>query len=187
MNAGLDEHMRQRRNRAPEPVPPAQPGRPRWPRTTRAQHLASVALTSSSRPLSRAGSLHFPSTDTDFSPWQGETPGMWKGHTELRLTATRPVPGGADGQRTDRSRADGTSARARLPRGAEAWVHRAVAGTGRHRRRPGQPFRNGGLGAARASAGRRARRARGRQAARTDGRRAGSPAARAHQHPPQAR
>lgn len=143
--------MRQRGNRAPEPVPPAQPGRPRWPRTTRAQHLASVALTSSSRPLSRAGSLHFPSTDTDFSPWQGETPGMWKGHTEHRLTATRPVPGGADGQRTDRSRADGTSAHARLPRGAEAWVHRAVAGTGRHRRRPGQPFRNGGLVCGRAA------------------------------------
>lgn len=68
MNAGLDEHMRQRRNLALEPVPPSQPVRARWPQTTRIQHLASVALTSSSRPLSRAESLHFPSTDTDFSP-----------------------------------------------------------------------------------------------------------------------
>lgn len=34
------------------------------------QHFASVAFTSSSRLLSRVASPHFPSTDTDFSPWR---------------------------------------------------------------------------------------------------------------------
>lgn len=35
-----------------------------------AQHLASVAFISSSKLLSSVESLHFPSTDTDFSPWK---------------------------------------------------------------------------------------------------------------------
>lgn len=35
------------------------------------QHVASVSFISSSRLLSSVGSLHFPSTDTDFSPCEG--------------------------------------------------------------------------------------------------------------------
>ena len=38
----------------------------------RAQHSASVAFISASRLLSSVASLHFPSTDTDFSPWKRE-------------------------------------------------------------------------------------------------------------------
>lgn len=51
------------------------------------QHVASVSFISSSRLLSSVGSLHFPSTDTDFSPFFTRRQTWWPWMERLYMEA----------------------------------------------------------------------------------------------------
>lgn len=62
-------------------------GAPRPGEAAAAQHWASVAFISSSRLLSSAASLHFPSTDTDFSPFFTRRQTWWPWMERLYMEA----------------------------------------------------------------------------------------------------